>query len=172
MKMLKSLFAIIACVLIPFTMTQCGTTKIALQETPFQTGEVYFEQWIAGVQGGGSGINVYVPITEISDAIQLQEAVFRGKVAPLTRSIDGLYIARFKTDLNNERDITMHADAIEEVVNTPEVSTSFPFPLTKDELGIVYTMRGVLKYTKLTKIIQKESIPMPSTPPRGGVDKG
>ena len=170
--MLKSLFAFIGCVLIPLTMTQCGTTKTALQETPFQTAEVYFEQWIAGVQGGGSGIDVYIPITEMSDAIQLQEAFFRGKVAPLTLQTENLYIARFKTDLNNERDITMHADAIEEAVNTPEVSTSFPFPLTDGEVGISYVMNGVLKYTKLANIIQKESIPRPSAPPRGGVDKG
>lgn len=170
--MLKSLFAFIGCVLIPLTMTQCGTTKTALQETPFQTGEVYFEEWIAGVQGGGSGIDVYVPITEMTVAIELQMAFFRGKAAPLTSSTENLYIARFKTDLNNERDITMHADAIEEVVNTPEVSASFPFPLADDELGVSYIMNGLLTYTKLTKIIQKESIPRPSAPPRDGVDKG
>lgn len=170
--MLKSLFAFIGCVLIPLTMTQCGSTKTALQAIPFQTGEVYFEQWIAGVQGGGSGIDVYVPITEMTDAIELQKAFFREKVAPLTVSTENLYIARFKTDRNNERDITMHADAIEEAVNTLEVPASFPFPLVEDELGISYIMNGVLTYSKLTNIIQKESIPRPSAPPRGGVNKG
>ena len=172
--MLKSLFAFIGCVLIPLMMTQCGSTKTNLQEPPFQTAEAYYEQWIAGVQGGGSGIDVYVPITEMASTIQLKEAFFRGKVVPLNRSTQNLFIAHFQTELNNERDMTMHSDTIEEAVNTPSISSSssFPFPLTDDELGISYLSNGVLAYTKLTKLTQKESIPRPSAPPRGGVDKG
>lgn len=151
-------------------MTQCGAAKPNLQETPFQTGEVYFEQWIAGVQGGGSGIDVYIPIVKISDGIQLEKAFFRGKVAPLTASKEKIFIARFQTDLNKERDITMHSDTVEESVNTPAVSESFPFPLKDDEVGVIYKEKGITGYTKLTKIIQKESIPRPSAPPRDGLN--
>lgn len=168
--MLKTLFTFIGCILIPLTMTQCGTTKTDLQETPFQTGEVYFEKWVAGVQGGGSGINLFIPISEMPEGIQLDKAFFRSKVAPITMSPENVFIARYQTANNRERDITMHDDAIEETVNTPEVSESFPFPLKDNEVGITYSMNGVLAYTKLTKIIQKESIPRPSSPPRGGLN--
>lgn len=172
MKMLKSLFALIGFLILPLTMTQCGTTKSDLQEPPFQTAEVYYKQWIAGVQGGGSGIDLYVPITDMSDGIQLEKAFFKGKVAPLNATEGKVFVAHFFTDLNNERDLTLHADAIEEAVNTPSVSESFPFPLKTDEAGISYKENGVLKYTKLTNIIQKESIPRPTAPPRGDIDKG
>lgn len=172
MKMLKSLFALFVLLLIPMTMTQCGTTKSDLQEPPFKTTEVYFKQWIAGVQGGGSGIDLYVPIAEISNEIELQKAFFKGKVAPLNLSQDKVYLAHFLTDLNNERDLTMHGDAIEEAGNTPPVTEPFPFPLNSNEAGISYKENGVLKYTKLANIIEKESIPRPSAPPRGDIDKG
>jgi hypothetical protein len=172
MKMLKSLFAIIGCLLIPITMTQCGTTKSDLQELPFQTSEVYFKQWIAGVQGGGSGIDLYILITDMSDGIQLQKAFFKGKVAPLNLTDGNVFVAHFLTDLNNERDLTLHGDAIEESVNTPAAPEPFPFPLNADEAGISYKENGILKYTKLANIIEKESIPRPSAPPRGDIDKG
>ena len=170
--MLKSVFALIGFLIMPLTMTQCKTTKSDLQEPPFKTTEVYFKQWIAGVQGGGSGIDLYVPITDMSDAIQLQKAFFKAKVAPLNLTEGNVFVAHFQTDLNNERDMTLHGDALEEVVNTPTVAEIFPFPLNANEAGISYKENGILKYTKLTNIIQKESIPRPSAPPRGDINKG
>lgn len=164
--MSKTLFSFCIYFLIPFSLTQCSSGQKLVDQPPFTTAEVYFKQWIAGVQGGGSGIDLYLPISNIAQEIQLEKAFFRGGVAPIDTIEEKVYIARFKTDLNNERDLTLHANPVQEQTNTPVTKERFPFELSANEVGIQYLKEGKSYYTIVKDVIEKESIPRPGVKPQ------
>lgn len=170
--MWKSISSYITYLFLPLAISQCSSGQQMVQKAPFVTGEVYFEQWIAGVQGGGSGIDFYLPIINMPTTIQLEKVYFRGKVAAVTLLEDKRYIARFATALNRQRDLTLHADPIEEQVNTPPKHDPFPVELQESEAGIFYLQDGKPFYTIIKNVIEKESIPRPSVLPGGDIDKG
>ncbi|MEQ3655521.1 MAG: hypothetical protein ABNH00_06630 [Dokdonia sp.] len=170
--MSNSLFSFCIYFLILFGLTQCSSGQKLVGQPPFTIAEVYFEQWIAGVQGGGSGIDLYMPISKIPEDIQLEKAYFRNNTAPIDKIEDGVFIARFKTHLNRERDLTLHADPIQEQTNTPPTQERFPFELSSEEVGIQFLDKGKPYYTIIKNVIEKESIPRPGIPPQGKIDKG
>ena len=166
MKSIKVLLYFLSFALIPLSMVQCGSAQTNLHEMPIQINEAYYQSWIAGVQGGGSGINLFITIQQLPSDIQLENAFFQKKIAKLRKENDTLLVARFLTDLNRERDIVMSDNPIEESVNTPQETPSFPFPLADNEAGVSYMQEGVLKYSKILNITEKETIAYPSAPPK------
>ena len=109
--------------------------------------------------------------SDIPQEIKLHQAFFQGMVTTIEKENDS-YVARFKTDLNNERDLVMSNDPVEEMVNTPSVNEDFMYPLAPFEVGITYMYKGALQFAKISNIKEKESIPLPSQRPQNGRDKG
>jgi hypothetical protein len=59
--------------LFSIAMISCSSQKKALQETL----QASFETWVAGVRGGGSGINFYVDLkTPLNKEIELKKSYF------------------------------------------------------------------------------------------------
>jgi len=76
------------------TVISCSSQKNVIQET-IQTS---YETWVAGVRGGGSGINFYVELkTELSKEIELKKVIFRGYEAPFEKQDALHFMARIKT---------------------------------------------------------------------------
>ena len=50
--------------LLTLTSTTCSKYKQLQKEPPVKIGQVYFQKWISGVQGGGSGIDLFIPVEE------------------------------------------------------------------------------------------------------------
>ncbi len=178
MKMIKTLY-IVSLLTFSLVITQCDSTKntttnealpqetMELSQPAFASSKVNFNTWIAGMQDGGSGVEIRFEMSEMEDVV-LNRAYFRESAGKVTRSSDG-YEARFRTDNGREQDIIMSGDVTEEAVNTPPVAERFPFPLAKNEIGVSYTENGVLKYTKFTNVEERTEVAYPSAPPR---DKG
>lgn len=127
---------------------------------------VYYETWIAGIQGGGSGTNLFVSKSVLTNK-KLISAYFRGKVTDfeVLKPSSVYYIGRFKEEANLKRDLNMDNDVIKEYGNkAPMISLYFPFELLSDEAVVSYLENDIMKYLKLTNISQKESIPYPSAP--------
>ena len=83
------------------SMVNCKTSKesaIQFQSAaPLEISAPYFNSWIAGVNGGGSGINVFLPLKENGN-ISIDSLHFRGlKTAAETR--DKLLIVDLKSRL-------------------------------------------------------------------------
>ncbi len=152
-------------------MAQCGSSQQGIQEINFDGGNTYFQKWVAGVQGGGSGVHVFFDFATVPDEIDLKEAFFRGMVTEV-RLENNMYVARFKTNLNSQPDIVMSNDPVEEMVNTPSGKKDFMIPLAEDEVGITFMHKGILKFAKISNIEEKESIPLPSQRPENGRNKG
>jgi hypothetical protein len=165
MKGLKTLTFSIFVSVIMGSFSQCSGTKILQEKAPIHIDQVYCQKWIAGVEGGGSGLNIYIPVE--AGIPELDSVYFRGKVVKLKIAEKGaLYIGRFMSSLNQKKDIIMSNEPNAEYGNqAPEILQKFPFVLKETECVISYQKNGKTLYFKIKDIIEKELIAYPSTPP-------
>ena len=69
------------------SFSQCSTAKKFQKTSPFEIGDVYYQHWVAGIQGGGSGINLFIPLVSNPNNIVLDSIYFKGKqVKPEVKS--------------------------------------------------------------------------------------
>lgn len=158
---MRTLFSIILGSTILFSFAQCGNSKemaYKLQEkSPFKITKVYYQEWVAGIQGGGSGVDVYFIFSDLdTDKITIDNIFFRGQKANVETN-NKAYIGRFKTNINQKPDIIMSSQTDDEYGNkVPQKKAKFPFDLEKDEAVIGYREKGKQKYLKL-KLLRGES---------------
>lgn len=129
--------------------------------------QVYFQNWIAGIKGGGSGTNLFISASILTGKKPFK-AWFKGKSANIeTTKVNNVdfYVAYFKGDSNQLKDYTMEADVKQEYGNKiPVKKEVFPFDLLENEAVISYKENDKTKYLKLTNISQKEMLAYPSAP--------
>ncbi|WP_223032287.1 hypothetical protein [Hanstruepera marina] len=142
-----------------------NTNTIVFEEKPsFELDKVYFQKWVAGVQGGGSGIHMYVLVKTNKTHVEFDNVYFRGLKAKLILGKIG-YLANFKTPLNQKKDIIMDADSKQEYGNKlPENDNHFPFTLQDNECVIQYTENGNVKFYKVEEVVEKKAEYYPSAP--------
>ena len=149
-----------------FSFIKCSSTKnnyreatVEIQDKPsFELGDVFFQKWIAGVQGGGSGYHLYVPVKTNKKHVVFDSAFFRGLKAKLELGKIG-YIASFETALNRKSDVTMSGNQLDEYGNI------FPYKLELNECVLSYLEKNELKYYKVKNLVQKQAANYPRTPP-------
>ncbi len=166
MNLLKRLFTSSLLLLVMASFSQCSSVPKLQQEAPVSIGDVYYQEWTAGVQGGGSGIILFIPVSNsdiILEKVFFREDVVRLEVKP---SNPLLYIGRFKTDINQPKDLILSSDPKEEYNNKlPQKEKSIPFELKDDECVISYTMDGKIEYFKVSNIRKEAEINYPSVQP-------
>lgn len=168
MKLIKTTFFALVSLFFALSFSQCSSSKKILESAPVTLGEVYFQSWVAGVQGGGSGINLFIPIGESSQSSMVLDSVyFRGKVAKLeTKTDNTLYIGRFLTAANQQSDLKMTNEDNGEYGNVlPSSTGNFPFQLKDNECVVSYQENNNTKYFKIENISEKARVDYPSAPP-------
>ena len=151
------------------SMLNCKTPKESafdLQSTaPLEISAPYYNSWVAGIEGGGSGINVFLPLKENGEIV-IDSLHFRGqKVAAETR--DKLIIGRFKGVSNQKKDIIMSANPKDEYNNKLELKKELsPFKLPQNACVISYKINGKRLYYKVSNLKKGESFAYPSVPPK------
>lgn len=179
MNMLKTMITIVICVL-PLMLTQCkSNTGIQIQEIEetvqtmemrnpaFAKAKTTYNTYVAGVQGGGSGINMQFGWVDIPENFVMKEAYFKGMQARIQQGAQG-YTAHFNAKQNSPEDMVMHSDPVQEATNTPpQGKKRFPVELTDKQVGIVYEENRTLVYTIINNPIEKPKVAYPSAPPRG-----
>jgi hypothetical protein len=144
MKALKSAYFFMLCGMMCLT-TQKGTSQEYIvpnaqitfeEQTPFQVKPVYFQEWYAGIEVGGTGYTVFVPVVNKSENIELDQLYFRNLEAKLVNE-GGRYSAILK---NPAKAYTF---------TTPEKPADYPFNLKENECVISYVQNGKTKYHKL-----------------------
>jgi len=166
MKTLKTISFSILMLIVMASFSQCSSTKKLQLNYPLDLGQVYFQKWIAGIEGGGAGLNIFIPTEDTS--IKLDSVYFRGKAAKLeVKSQNGtIYIGRFISNFNKKKDLIMSNDPNAEFGNEmPEISQKIPFVLKDNECVISYKDGKTTKYFKVDNITEKDLIPYPSAPP-------
>lgn len=144
MKLLKK-----ACYAIVFTgifatTFQCASPKEVAtttfeQPTSFTVKPVSFQEWYAGIKVGGTGINVFVPISDVKENVVFKDIYFRNLKGKLVKE-EGKYVAVLKNPSTNY------------TFQKPEKPADYPFTLNDNECVLSYTENGQIKYYKITSL--------------------
>ena len=172
MKLLQKIGFTVFVSILTLSFSQCTSVKKTMEitkiiELPKElTTDAYYQNWVAGVRGGGSGTNLYINKSVVGNK-QLIAAYFKEKIVdfePVTKMGD-VYVARFKGKANQIYDMEMNADGINEYGNkAPIEKKDFPFKLAPNEAVVSYIENNIVKYLKLINISKKESLAYPSAP--------
>ena len=147
------------------SFSQCSSSKKLQKNAPEGIGQVYCQSWVAGVEGGGSGLNIFIPVTTAE--LMLDSVYFRGKAAKLEFKKEVMqFVGRYTSDFNKKKDIVMSEDPKEEYGNEmPAVEKPIPFKLEENECVISFTEGDKTKYFKITNVVEKQALAYPSAPP-------
>jgi hypothetical protein len=149
------------------SFSQCASTKKLQDEAPLEIGQLSYQSWVAGIEGGGAGVNLFIPIVMNTNNIVLDSVYFQGKQVKLEQKNKSLYVGRFKKATNQKKDIVMSSDRLAEVNNPiPEIPKKIPFEIKEDECVVSFIDEKKTKYYKISGIIKKEAQFYPKTPPR------
>ncbi|MGB6269770.1 MAG: hypothetical protein WBF67_12255 [Olleya sp.] len=135
---------------------QCSSAQKLQKEANFKTDQAYYQSWVAGIKGGGSGINVFIPVTSKLKDLKLDSLYFKGhKVALVTKPQNpNLFIGRILAEANQKDDFLS------------ESKQAIPFDLKENEAVISYTENGTTNYIKIENIVEKQAEQYPSAPPK------
>lgn len=165
MKTIRTLLFSVLMLLVMASFSQCAGSKKIQDKAPVTIDQAYCQSWVAGIEGGGSGLDIFIPIK--NKFFPLDSVYFRGKVTKLEIAPDSLmFIGRFKMAFNQPKDIIMHKDPKKEIGNQmPEIPKKIPFDLKDDECVISYLDDEETKYFMVKNIVEKPILAYPAAPP-------
>ncbi len=167
MKLITNAFLM---VLIMISFSQCSSAQKLQKETPIKLQTTYYQHWVAGIKGGGSGINIFI-LTENSELknIQLDSVYFRGKASKLEVKPNNpnLFIGRFLLTPKQKRDVIMSNKPKAEYGNELlKLKEKIPFELKENECVVSYKEESKIKYFKIKNVVEKQPQYYPSAPPK------
>ena len=140
MKNLKKAVYALAFTFVISSIFQCASPKVATvnfeEQAPFKVKPAYFQEWYAGIKVGGTGINVFLPITDVSKNVQIEDVYFRNLKGKLTVK-NGKYYALLKNTSPNY------------TFTKSEAPADYPFVIGDNECAISYKENGKTKYFKI-----------------------
>ena len=138
------------------TLISCNSTETIAQENNLSAS---YETWVAGVRGGGSGVNFYVNLkTELSEEIELKKVIFRGYEVPFEK-LDALhFIAIIKTEGNQQK-----SDGDESQIYT---SPKNALTLAENEAILIFFKNGKEIRKTIKEVKEKPMLQYPSTKPK------
>jgi len=143
MKNLKKVSYIIVYAMAISFAFQCASPKLTTpnleQQTPFTVKPVTFQEWYAGIKVGGTGINIFLPISNSDEGVSFNEVFFRNLRGNLIKE-EGQYTSVLK-----------HPSRLY-TFKKADRPMDYPFKLKDDECVISYTENGQLKYYKIKAI--------------------
>ena len=166
MKTIKHILIVTILFVIVTSFSNCSSTKKLQDKTPIALGEAYYQNWVAGVRGGGAGLNIFIPANDTT--IKFDSVYFRGKGAKLEvkPGKNLFYVGRFINEFNQQKDIIMSNEPNAEFKNPkPALVEKIPFELKDNQCVISYKDGETTKYFKVDNIVEKKLIPYPSAPP-------
>lgn len=165
MKSINKASTILATVALIITVSNCASSQKLQDKAPLQIGGVYYQNWVAGVEGGGSGVNLFIPVISNKNNIKLDSVYFQGNVVKLEFKKDNLVVGRFLRPDNQKRDLIMSNEPYAEYGNKiPELTKKIPFNLNENQCVISYKEGNKIKYFKIDNIREKELLAYPSAP--------
>ena len=138
------------------TLLSCNATQTIVQENNLSAS---YESWVAGVRGGGSGINFYVDLkTELSEDIELKKVIFRGYEVPFEKQDTLHFIARIKTEGNQQK-----FDGDDSQIYT---SPKNALTLAENEAILIFLKKGKEIRQTIKEVKEKPMLLYPSAKPK------
>lgn len=165
----KRFLGLLSISLLLFSFSNCGGSKNGVSDfeltlsPPFTFGEVYFQDWVAGVKDGGSGTNVSIAFENMDDGVRIKNIYFHNKIekAQPSSKNPNVFMGYFNTI--KKEDVIMDVNATAEAQNI--LSVAFPFKLLDNEAVISYIHKGEIRYFKLMDIKEKPLLAYPQSSP-------
>jgi hypothetical protein len=129
-------FATIFGTALPCTAQKKAVTTTFEEQAPFKVKPVYFQEWNAGIKVGGTGINIFLPITDVAENVKINHVYFRNLKGNL-RIKDGKYYALLKNESTHY------------TFKKSEAPADYPFILKDNECAVSYVENGITKYVKI-----------------------
>lgn len=148
--------------------TPNGKENKMVQEENILFEEVYFQRWVAGIQGGGAGITVNLNVKKPLDkAITLTKLQLKVYETTTIEKIDDLhYIARINTHTN---DLKLDEDPKKEYGN--EIPLKSDINLKEGQVKIFFTKNGKSSFQLVEDVQEKEMLAYPSMRPQNDEEK-
>ena len=145
----------LALVLVSMFIISCNCTKETVAKETIN--EVSYEQWIAGVQGGGSGINFMVELnTPFAEGTTLEKVQFKTYEAVFEKKSDLLYVTYIRTKVNQ---LKLYEEGSKEFGNEPPLPD---FGLKPDQARLFFKENGKTKEVLIDNVIEKPLLAYPS----------
>lgn len=146
--------------LLPFffliVMSSCSSRDKIIEAS---TIEASYQTWVAGVRGGGSGINFYVELkSELPPNVALKRVIFRGYEVPFEKQDRLHFQAMIKTSGNQQK----YEGDDSQIFTSPKNALT----LADNEAILVFSKKGKGCQQRITNIIEKPSLEYPSTKPK------
>ena len=144
----------------------CKTTKSTLfvSKPPISIEAPYFQTWVAGVQGGDRGVDVFLPVKDLNN-ITPDSIHFRGQRAKAVYK-NQMIVGHFSSPQNQPKDIILSNEPFAEANNQllPKADHS-AFELEPNTCVLSYILENKRYYHKITDLTQRTSISYPKSPP-------
>lgn len=138
------------------TLLSCNATETLVQENNIAAS---YQGWVAGVRGGGSGINFSLELkSELPSNIQLKKLIFRGYEVPFEKQDALHFMAIIKTEGNQQK-----FDGDDSQIYT---SPKNAITLAENEAILIFSKNGKEYQQKITKVIEKPALEYPSAKPK------
>lgn len=132
------------------------------EEFPGKITEAYYQRWVAGVRGGGSGTGVYILFEkELPKGIELKQLYFRKQLASANKISENNYNFSFVGTANFDRREELPSDGPSKLK-----SIEPPFAIKENEAILEYTQNDQKKFFKITELKEKEMLAYPSARPQ------
>lgn len=141
-------------------LLSCGSTKSELNriENQTQIKEIYSQAWVAGIRGGGAGINVYVNLNApFESGLLLEKIHFKTYQATFEKLNELNYIARIDTGQNKLDDLKLESSDETKLVQTESKIN------LKNNQAILFFRKKDKEYTQtIENVEEREMIAYPS----------
>lgn len=166
---MKTIIIILTLPILLFGLSNCGGAQNSdkmrefVQNPPFKIAEAYYQNWVAGIEEGGSGINVHI-VFEVLDAdVEVQNIYFKNHILEAKGNVNepNQFVGYLRNE--NKSEVIMDSDPFKEAQNSPK--KTYPFDLEINEAVVEYWYGAKKNYYKISGLSQKELIPYPQANP-------
>lgn len=146
--------------LVLFILISCAPKPEAQTKFSQKIKEIYSQHWVAGVQGGGSGTNVFIQLIKpLPKNMQLQKIFFQDKETTIIKINDSTFKANFSVKGKRISDPQETEDNIMGIKKKPK------YNLQPNQAIVEYLLNGKKKRFKISNIKEKEMLAYPSARP-------
>lgn len=139
----KATFAILLTTFFSINFQSYGQKTATLERNSvLELDEVHFQEWFAGINIGGTGINMFFPNIKTNGNIQLEAVYFRNMKGKLQKGK-----AMYSAVLKNDSPYYTWQPA--------KKPADYPFNLKDNECVISYIENGTTKYFKIDNLAEK-----------------
>ncbi|VXB32239.1 conserved hypothetical protein [Flavobacterium sp. 9AF] len=129
------------------------------QDTLLPIKELYYQKWVAGIKGGGSGIDFYIELKEaLNKDIFLENVRYDVYDAIIEKISETSYVAHMRTPLN---DMILDENPQKEYGNQAPATK-----LKTNEAIITFTVNNKRIVQKFENVKEKELLAYPSMKPK------